>query len=168
MFKEKIKELNRLSGNSASWVYEIPEGDGCREMKSILNRYKGRYVQVVWLSDPNGDWSFCSNSSVKNIMADYESFPDLQIVAIVNGDAYSDENRFAQIRKELSAPIVHIEDGESFLRMQALFRFYGSVGQKTFDRNGLVFKQTLDMKNETMFRDRFRRILKAEKEMQRW
>lgn len=167
-FKEKIKELNRLSGNSASWVYEIPEGDGCREMKSILNRYKGRYVQVVWLSDPNGDWSFCSNSSVKNIMADYESFPDLQIIAIVNGEAYSDENRFAQIRKELSAPIVHIEDGESFLRMQALFRFYGSVGQKTFDRNGLVFKQTLDMKNETMFRDRFRRILKAEKEMQRW
>mgnify|MGYP000131544424 CR=1 FL=1 len=90
-FKEKIKELNRLSGNSASWVYEIPEGDGCREMKSILNRYKGRYVQVVWLSDPNGDWSFCSNSSVKNIMADYESFPDLQIIAIVNGEAYSDE-----------------------------------------------------------------------------
>lgn len=167
-FKEKIKELNRLSGISSSWVYEMPEEKGRREMESILNRYKGRYVQVIWLSDPNGDWSFCSNSSVKNIMADHESFPDLQIVAIVNGDAYSDENRFAQIRKELSVPIVHIEDGESFLRMQALFRFYGSVGQKTFDRNGLVFKQTLDMKNETMFRDRFRRILKAEKEMQRW
>lgn len=167
-FKEKIKELNRLSGNSASWVYEIPEGDGCREMKSILNRYKGRYVQVVWLSDPNGDWSFCSNSSVKNIMADYESFPDLQIVAIVNGEAYSDENRFAQIRKELSAPIVHIEDGESYLKLQELFHFYSSGKQMTFDRNGLVFKQTLDMKNETMFRDRFRRILKAEKEMQRW
>ena len=167
-FKEKIKELNRLSGNSASWVYEIPEGDGCREMKSILNRYKGRYVQVVWLSDPNGDWSFCSNSSVKNIMADYESFPDLQIIAIVNGEAYSDENRFAQIRKELSAPIVHIEDGESYLKLQELFHFYSSGKQMTFDRNGLVFKQTLDMKNETMFRDRFRRILKAEKEMQRW
>ena len=167
-FKEKIKELNRLSGNSASWVYEIPEGDGCREMKSILNRYKGRYVQVVWLSDPNGDWSFCSNSSVKNIMADYESFPDLQIIAIVNGEAYSDENRFAQIRKELSAPIVHIEDGESYLKLQELFHFYSSGKQMTFDRNGLVFKQTLDMKDETMFRDRFRRILKAEKEMQRW
>ena len=103
---------------------------------------------------------------MKNIMADYESFPDLQIIAIVNGEAYSDENRFAQIRKELSAPIVHIEDGESFLGMQALFHFYSSGKQMTFDRNGLVFKQPLDMKDETMFRDRFRRILKAEKEMQ--
>lgn len=167
-FKEKIKELNRLSGNSASWVYEMPEEKGHREMESILNRYKGRYVQVIWLSDPNGDWSFCSNSSVKNIMADYESFSDLQIIAIVNGEAYSDENRFAQIRKELSAPIVHIENGESYLKLQELFHFYSSGKQMTFDRNGLVFKQTLDMKNETMFRDRFRRILKAEKEMQRW
>ena len=96
-------------------------------------------------------------------MADYESFPDLQIVAIVNGEAYSDENRFAQIRKELSK-----EDGESYLKLQELFHFYSSGKQMTFDRNGLVFKQTLDMKNETMFRDRFRRILKAEKEMQRW
>lgn len=165
-FKEKIQELNRLSGVSSSWVYEMPEEKGRREMKAILNRYKGRYVQVVWLSDSNEDWSFCSNSSVKNIMADHESFPDLQIIAIVNREAYSDENRFAQIRKELSAPVVHIEDSETFLKMQALFRFYSSGKQMTFDRNGLVFKQPLDMKNETMFRDRFRRILKAEKEMQ--
>ena len=99
-------------------------------------------------------------------MADHESFPDLQIIAIVNREAYSDENRFAQIRKELSAPVVHIEDSETFLKMQALFRFYSSGKQMTFDRNGLVFKQPLDMKNETMFRDRFRSILKAEKEMQ--
>ena len=50
--------------------------------------------------------------------------------------------------------------------LQELFHFYSSGKQMTFDRNGLVFKQPLDMKNETMFRDRFRRILKAEKEMQ--
>ena len=158
--------MNRLSGNSASWVYEIPEGEGYRDMKSILNSYKGRYVQVVWLSDPDKDFSFSGISSVKNIMADHESFPDLQIIAIVNREAYSDENRFAQIRKELSAPIVHIEEGESYLKLQELFHFYSSGKQMTFDRNGLVFKQPLDMKNETMFRDRFRRILKAEKEMQ--
>mgnify|MGYP007064752513 FL=1 len=121
---------------------------------------------MIWLSDPNEDWGFCSNSSVKNIMADHESFPDLQIIAIVNREAYSDENRFAQIRKELSAPVVHIEDSESYLKQQELFHFYSSGKQMTFDRNGLVFKQPLDMKNETMFRDRFRRILKAEKEMQ--
>jgi|GEM_PF-187275 len=165
-FKEKIEELNRLAGGGSSWVYEMPEEKGRREMESILNRYKGRYVQVVWLSDPNEDWGFCSNSSVKNIMADHESFPDLQIIAIVNREAYSDENRFAQIRKELSAPVVHIEDSESYLKQQELFHFYSSGKQMTFDRNGLVFKQPLDMKNETMFRDRFRRILKAEKEMQ--
>ena len=165
-FKEKIEELNRLAGGGSSWVYEMPEEKGRREMESILNRYKGRYVQVIWLSDPNEDWGFCSNSSVKNIMADHESFPDLQIIAIVNREAYSDENRFAQIRKELSAPVVHIEDSESYLKQQELFHFYSSGKQMTFDRNGLVFKQPLDMKNETMFRDRFRRILKAEKEMQ--
>lgn len=164
-FKEKIKELSRLSGNSASWAYEIPEGEGRRELESILNSYKGRYVQVVWLSDSDKDFSFYSDSSVKNIMADYESSPDLQIIAIVDGEAYSDEDVFARMRKELSAPIVHVEDGESYLGMQALFHFYGSGKQMTFDRNGLVLKQPLDMKNETMFRDRFRRILKAEKEM---
>ncbi|MCD8317887.1 MAG: hypothetical protein LUC45_03100, partial [Paraprevotella sp.] len=164
-FKDKIKELNRLSGNSASWVYEIPEGKGNREMKSILDKFKGRYVQVVWLSDPHEDSRFYGDLSVKNIMADYENFPDLQIIAIVNKGTYSDENAIAQMKKELSAPIVHIEDGESFLNMQALFHFYGSGEQMTFDRNGLVFKQSLNMKNETMFRDRFRSILKAEKEM---
>ena len=52
--------------------------------------------------------------------------------------------------------------------MSCTMKLNSSGGQMTFDRNGLVFKQPLDMKNETMFRDRFRRILKAEKEMQRW
>ena len=165
-FKEKIKELNRLSGSSASWVYEIPEGEGYRDMKSILNSYKGRYVQVVWLSDPDKDFSFSGSSSVKNIIADHESFPDLQFIAILNGKAYSDEEVADRMRRVLSFPVVYFRDGESYLKLQELFHFYSSGKQMTFDRNGLVFKQPLDMKNETMFRDRFRRILKAEKEMQ--
>ncbi|WP_337951409.1 hypothetical protein [Paraprevotella clara] len=160
--------MNRLSGGGSSWVYEMPEEKGRREMESILNRYKGRYVQVVWLSDPNEDWGFCSNSSVKNIMADHESFPDLQIIAILNGKAYSDDEVADRMMRELSFPVVYFRDGESYLKLQELFHFYSSGKQITFDRNGLVFKQPLDMKNETMFRDRFRRILKAEKEMQRW
>lgn len=34
-FKEKIQELNRLAGVSSSWVYEMPEEKGRREMESI-------------------------------------------------------------------------------------------------------------------------------------
>lgn len=121
---------------------------------------------MVWLSDPNKDFSFNGNSSVKNIMADHESFPDLQIIAILNGKAYSDDEVADRMMRELSFPVVYFRDGESYLKLQELFHFYSSGKQMTFDRNGLVFKQPLDMKNETMFRDRFRRILKAEKEMQ--
>ena len=62
-------------------------------------------MQVIWLSDPNEDWGFCSNSSVKNIMADHESFPDLQIIAIVNREAYSDEDVYKRQGKCHGPPL---------------------------------------------------------------
>ena len=163
-FKRKIRELHRLSGRSASWVHEMPEGKGRKEMKHILEEYKGKYVQVVWLSSPEDDFRFYGNPSVKNLAQDYESHPDLQLVAIVNRHAYSDKEGVERMIGELDFPEVHEADGESFLEMQELFRFSGSRKQMTFDRNGLVFKQPLDMKDETLFRQRLRRILKAEEE----
>ena len=163
-FKRKIRELHRLSGRSASWVYEMPEGKGRKEMKRILEEHKGKYVQVVWLSSPEDDFRFYGNPSVKNLVEDYGNHPDLQLVAVVNRHAYPDEDDVKRTVDELDFPEVHEADGESFLEMQELFRFSGSRKQITFDRNGLVFKQPLDMKDETLFRQRLRRILKAEEE----
>ena len=163
-FKRKIREQHRLSGRSASWVHEMPEGKGRKEMKRILEEYKGKYVQVVWLSSPQDDFRFYGNPSVKNLAEDYGSHPDLQLVAVVNRHAYSDKDDVERMVGELDFPVVRETDGESFLEMQALFRFSGSRKQMTFDRNGLVFKQPLDMKDETQFRQRLRRILKAEEE----
>lgn len=110
------------------------------------------------------NFRFYGNPSVKNLAQDYESHPDLQLVAIVNRHAYSDKEGVERMIGELDFPEVHEADGESFLEMQELFRFSGSRKQMTFDRNELVFKQPLDMKDETLFRQRLRRILKAEEE----
>lgn len=163
-FKEKIKALDRLAKSSASWTYELPEGKGRKDMKRILENYKGKNVQVIWLSSPYNDMSFCVHPSVQNLTEDFSDSSDLNIIAIVNGDAYS-ASEMELLRNRLSCAVIHVFEGEAYLDLMGLLHISGSGKQSTFDRNGLVFKQTLDLTQETPFRQRLKRILKAERNM---
>ncbi len=161
-FQKKIKELDSLSVCSKSLKYEIPDKQGHRYIRSILDKYKGKYVNAVWLSSPQTDYSFYLNSSVENLALDFKDNPDMQLIAIVNKDAYSNGKEYEKLRKELNFPVIYELDGDTYLKMMELFDFTGSSKQMTFDRNGLVFKRSMDMKKETEFRQRFRQILEGE------
>lgn len=163
-FKRKIRELNVEAQRNVSWAYELPEGDGREEMKGIVDKYKGRYVQVVFLSSYNEDLSFAMDPNVRNLMLSEvgDDGRDLQIVAVLNQDAYPDEDCLNQVKRELHAPALVEMSGDRFLHLQELFRFAFSPKQVTFDRSGLVLKQSLDMKNETMFRSTLRRMIEAD------
>lgn len=165
-FKRKMRELDSLSVRSASWVYEMPEGDARKSMEQLLKDYRGRFVQVVCFSSPGEEAGFFRNPDVENILMDYgHNCPDVQFVAIANRDAYPDMEAFNGRTNGIGMPAVCWVDGERYLGLQELFRFSASGKQLTFDRNGLVFKQSLDMKDETSFRQRMRRILETEKEL---
>ena len=164
-FKRKIKELDSLSVRSESRVFEMPEGEAREDMEQLLKDHGGRYVQVVCFSSPGKDAGFFLNPDVENILTDYgQDCPDVQFVAIVNRDAYSGKELNGAANK-INMPFVYWIDGEQYLGLQQLFRFSGSGKQLTFDRNGLAFKNALDMRDETSFRQRVRRILEAEKSL---
>ena len=160
-FKDKIEELDKLSRHSASHVYKIPGMEDNQNIQKILEKYKGQYVQLVLFSSPDEDFSFYENSSVRNLLASYENDPDLKIIALVNRDAYS-ENEYLRDRLNKKFRVIYDVNGEDYLKIQHLFHLSGSHKQITFDRNGLVFKQPFDMKEETQFRNRFRTLLEAE------
>lgn len=160
-FKDKIEELDKLSGHSVSQVYEIPEMKSNQDIQKILEEYKGQYVQLVLFSSPDEDFSFYENSSVRNLLASYENDPNLRIIALVNRDAYS-ENEYLRDRLNKRFRVIYDVNGENYLKIQHLFHLSGSHKQITIDRNGLVFKQPFDMKEETQFRNRFRTLLEAE------
>ena len=131
-----------------------------------IARSGNRFVQVVCFSSPGEEAGFFRNPDVENILMDYgHNCPDVQFVAIANRDAYPDMEAFNGRTNGIGMPTVCWVDGERYLGLQELFRFSASGKQLTFDRNGLVFKQSLDMKDETTFRQRMRRILETEKEL---
>lgn len=164
-FKTKIRELDSLAARSASWVYDMADGAGREEVERIIAPYKGKYVHAIWLSSPAEDSRFLQDAALENLLLDAEDFPDLQLVMIVNRDAYSEGSDREQLTQGRPLPVLHWTDDESFLRMQELFRTSSSPMQITFDRNGLVFKQSFDMRNETAFRQQYRYMLHVEKNM---
>ena len=151
---------------SASWLYELPEGKGYQSIKNVLDDYKGRYVQMVFLDSPKEDYRFYNNTSVRNLALDYnKNNSDLVFLVIVNRDVYAGTKELDRLQTGLNRPRLMWFDNETFLEMQSLLRFSGVAAQRTFDRNGLVFKRSLDMTNETYFRQCLRNILEAENKM---
>lgn len=165
-FQKKIVELNRLIERSASWLYELPEGKGYQSIKNVLDDYKGRYVQMVFLDSPKEDYRFYNNTSVRNLALNYnKNNSDLVFLVIVNRDVYAGTKELDRLQTGLNRPRLMWFGNETFLEMQSLLRFSGVAAQRTFDRNGLVFKRSLDMTNETYFRQCLRNILEAENKM---
>lgn len=165
-FKRKIKELDALSRREASGVYAVPGGEARKFMAQLLDDYKGSYVQVVCLSSPEEDTGFFMHPDVENLLSDSDhDFPDVQFVAIANRDAYRPAESANGWENKPGMPRVCWIEGESYLALQELFHFSGSGKQLTFDRNGLAFRNPLNLRDETVFRQRVRRILEAEKEL---
>lgn len=164
-FKRKARELNEQALRSKSNMYSVSYAneEERKSLESILNDYKGLYVHVVWFSTPEKYAEFCRDESVSNLLKDYED-TDMRLLAVVNGgdDAGWEEASSDYVGE--SFPVRYVVQGDNYLSMQEALGI-GSMAQFTFDRNGLVFKQSLDMRNETKFRHRVRDILKAEEDL---
>lgn len=161
--KHKIIELDSIYVSRNTPVYELPEVEEKKVLSSILNGYKGKYVQVVCLSSPQSDFKFCVSPCVENLCIDFNGNPDMQMVFVFNGYEYSEE-QFREFTGRLPESVCAVRlDLDDYLAMQKVFGFFGSREQITFDRNGSVFRIPFDMNNESAFRQRLRRILAMEK-----
>lgn len=166
-FKRKIRELSIEMQRNTSPVFEMPEGKGRELMKKLVDKYKGRNVQVIFLSSYDDDLSFVVNNDVVNLLRSNvgNDNRDLQFLAIINKDSYPDEASVEHVIRDLNGTAIEVISGEEFVSLQKLFCFAYSPKQTTLDRNGLVFKQPLDMRYETMFRTQFSQLLKDESEI---
>lgn len=161
-FRKKARELDKLVSHSKSNMYAVPFADEKerRRLESILEDYEGQYVHVVWFSTPEKYDEFCRDESVSNLLEDYEG-NGMRLLAVVNGGDGPGWTEATMDYAGVEFPERRVVKGDDYLPLQEALGI-GSMAQITFDRNGLVFKQSLDMRNETKFRRRVRDILKAE------
>ena len=161
--KRKMWALDSIYARPQLETFRL-EGEALEVLKPIMDRYKGKYVQIEWIApDENGRNLVCNQ--LVNLIPDFRNHPDLKFVFFFDERRGSKEKIENFIREYLSE-----EDcrwwglrESAILRRQFLLHdvYFGHI---TLDRDGNVFKYPLYTFDENMFRKSLRRLLEKEQE----
>lgn len=156
------RELERMTAEN------IRETQGmdytCSVLDSIAGRHKGKYVQIVSMTDSKGQLRF--PQGLENLLIDFADSKDVAFVFVARGSLVS-ETDFEATRDFHYSGIRDREDcyrlsDEEWDKLSVLNGdIYGDVDHMTLNRKGKVLRQSLPLE-ETYFRRGLREILQEE------
>ena len=159
--------LKRKIWNLASdYAQSLPattklEGKALGILHPIVDKYKGKYVQIEWMKPGKSGFDFVNNRMV-NLIPDFRNHKDLQFVFLFSANTCTKEEFEQFVKAYLPGEACYWLDFEesSILRAQLLLPNY--IKDVTLNREGEVLSTPLYTADERQFRRSLRELLEKE------
>ena len=137
------------------------EGKALEILQPIVDKYKGKYVQIEWMKPGKSGFDFVNNRMV-NLIPDFRNHKDLQFVFLFSANTCTKEEFEQFVKAYLPGEPCYWLDFEesSILRAQLLLPNY--IKDITLNREGEVLSTPLYTADERQFRRSLRELLEKE------
>ena len=137
------------------------EGKALEILQPIVDKYKGKYVQIEWMKPRKSGVDFVNNRMV-NLIPDFRNHKDLQFVFLFSANTCTKEEFEQFVKAYLPGEACYWLDFEesSILRAQLLLPNY--IKDITLNREGEVLSTPLYTADERQFRRSLRELLEKE------
>ena len=137
------------------------EGKALEILQPIVDKYKGKYVQIEWMKPGKSGFDFVNNRMV-NLIPDFRNHKDLQFVFLFSANTCTKEEFEQFVKAYLPEEDCYWLDFEesSILRAQLLLPNY--IKDVTLNREGEVLSTPLYTADERQFRRSLRELLEKE------
>jgi len=137
------------------------EGKALEILQPIVDKYKGKYVQMEWMKPGNSGFDFVNNRMV-NLIPDFWNHKDLQFVFLFSANTCTKEEFEQFVKAYLPEEACFWLDFEESSILRAQFRLPDYIKDITLNREGEVLSTPLYTANETQFRRSLRELLEKE------
>lgn len=150
------------------WAEDIRETQGMDYTRSVLDsiagRHKGKYVQIISMTDIKGQLRF--PQGIENLLIDFADSKDVAFVFVTSADRMSGtdfeatrEYHYEGVRDKEDCYRLSEEDWDKLAVLNG--DIYGNVDHLTLNRKGEVLRRSLPLE-ETNFRRDLRELLQEE------
>ena len=137
------------------------DGKSLEILQPIVDKYKGKYVQMEWMKPGNSGFDFVNNRMV-NLIPDFRNHKDLQFVFLFSANTCTKEEFEQFVKAYLPEEDCYWLDFEESSILRAQLRLPNYIKDITLNREGEMLSTPLYTANETQFRRSLRELLEKE------
>lgn len=137
------------------------DGKSLEILQPIVDKYKGKYVQMEWMKPGNSGFDFVNNRMV-NLIPDFRNHKDLQFVFLFSANTCTKEEFEQFVKAYLPEEDCYWLDFEESSILRAQLRLPNYIKDITLNREGKMLSTPLYTANETQFRRSLRELLEKE------
>lgn len=158
--KQKIWDLDSVYARPLPAATKL-DGKALEILQPIVDKYKGKYVQIEWMKPGKSGFDFVNNRMV-NLIPDFRNHKDWQFVFLFSANTCTKEEFEQFVKTYLPEEACFWLDFEESSILRAQLRLPNYIKDITLNREGEVLSTPLYTANETQFRRSLRELLEKE------
>ena len=159
-WQRKLWEVDSAYAPPQPETYAL-QGEALEIMKPILEKYKGKYIQIRW-TRPTKKGIERTHENLENLMVDFRDHPDLQFVFFFDEYKCTKDEYEGFVKEYLPEEDCYWWGYEESAILRQQFRHTSGSGDFTLNRQGEVLRIPLYTADERQFRRSWRWQLEEE------